>query len=117
MISVNLRDLIFYCSHGILSEEKTLKGTFKVCVEILFEEHTRIHKIDETIDYTKVYDIVKQRMDVHYALLETLAMDIGSDIFLNEPQIKYIRIDIQKVHPPIEGVTGSVGVSWFKNFM
>ena len=116
MITIYLKDLLFYNAHGLFPGEDIVESGFIVNVELLFEHQDQpIVDIDKTIDYTKLYDIVKQRMDIPTPLIETIAMNIGNEIIEKFPFIKFIKIDIQKQHPPISGMIGSVGVNWFKN--
>ena len=102
-------------THGILPGENIVHGEFHVDSQIIFNEDIQIESIDETIDYTKIYEIIKQRMIISGLLLETLAMQIGNEIINKFPYVKFVRVDIKKVNPPIEGIIGSVGVSWYKN--
>ena len=116
MIRITLDDLEFYSHIGIHGEEQKIAGLFIVNVELLYQERVGIiNELSETINYVKVYEIVKQRMKQNSALLENVAMEIGSQLLSEFLNIKFIRIDITKQHPPIAGFVGKVGVSWFKN--
>ncbi len=116
MIRITLNDLEFNTHLGLHAEEKKIAGLFIVNVELLFSETVGIiNELEDTINYSKVYEIVKQRMHQNSNLLETVAMEIGSQILSEFLNITFIRIDITKQHPPISGFMGRVGVSWFKN--
>ena len=116
MVSINLTDVLFNNGHGILHGENIVNNNFKVSVQVLFDEGELISSLLKSIDYVNIYEIVKQRMEIVNPLLETLAMNIGNDIYSKYSFVNFIRVDIQKLEPPIVGFIGSVGVSWFKNF-
>lgn len=116
MINILLSNLVFYNKHGLHKEELIVEGKFIINAEISFEEKVKnLNSLDQTIDYTEIYDIIKQHMLIPASLLETLAMEIGNKIIIKFPGIKFIKIDILKENPPIVGMIGSIGVSWFKS--
>ncbi len=117
MISVHLYDLVFHAFHGIYEEEKILGNEYVVNACVDFHESTKlILHIDQTINYVCIYDIIKKRMSVPTPLLETIAMKTGEDIHDQFPLVKSISISIKKMHPPVEGLQGSAGVHWHKEF-
>jgi dihydroneopterin aldolase len=117
MITIRLEQLRFNAYHGIHEEEKILGNTYIVDCLLTFPEFEKvIQSIDETINYVKVYDIIKKRMAIPTSLLETVIMEIGIEIENHFPQLKSIQLSIKKLHPPIEGMEGTVGVNWEKLF-
>lgn len=117
MISIHLNDLEFFGYHGILPEEKILGGYFILNAEISFKEYEEvIHSIKHTIDYGDIFSIIQQRMLKATPLLESIVMDIGSSIKQQFKQVTSITISLKKLHPPIEGLQGSVGVTWKKEY-
>ena len=117
MITIHLDKLRFNAFHGIHEEEKLLGNEYIVdCIVNFYENEEVIHHIDDTINYVTVYEIIKKRMAVPSHLLETVAMEIGYEIFATFPDVKCISVSITKVHPPIEAIQGSVGVKWHKEF-
>lgn len=116
MISIHLDNLKFYAFHGIHDEEKILGNEYELSAEIQFHENSEIHSIHQTINYVDVYDIIKKRMIIPSPLLETIIMDIGNMIKEKYNEVRSISIYLKKLHPPIEGIQGSVGVSWHKEF-
>ena len=117
MIIVQLHDLLFNAFHGIHEEEKILGNEYVVNASLEFDEKKDvITHINDTINYTAVYNIIKKRMSIPTPLLETLVMETGNEIHNEFPRLKSISISIKKMHPPIEGMRGSVGVNWHKEF-
>jgi len=117
MITVYLQDLHFFAFHGIHEEEQKLGNEYIVNVSLEFHENLEvITHINDTINYALIYDFIKKRMSIPTPLLETIVMEIGNEIHAEYPDLKSIDISVKKMHPPIEGIQGSAGVSWQKKF-
>ena len=117
MITIHLYNLKFYSFHGVHEEERVLGNEYEVNADIEFhEEQAIINSLSQTINYADVYDLVKKRMHIPSSLLETVVMDIGNSIYEKYNYVRHIHVTLKKVHPPIEGLEGSVGVSWHKEF-
>lgn len=117
MITIHLNNLKFYSFHGVHEEERVLGNEYEVNVEVQFhEEDGIISSLSQTINYTEVFDIIKKRMHIPSSLLETVVMDIGNSIHEKFDFVRHIKILLKKIHPPIEGMQGSVGVTWHKEF-
>lgn len=117
MITIHLHNLKFYSFHGVHEEEKLLGNEYEVNADIQFhEEQAEIHSLSQTINYADIFSIIKKRMDIPSPLLETIVMDIGKEIYEKYNYVRSINISLKKVHPPIEGLNGSVGVTWHKDF-
>ena len=117
MITIQLHQLTFYSFHGVHDEERLLGNEYIVNAEIQFhEESAEIKSLSQTINYADVYELIKERMNIPTALLETIVMDIGNAIYEKYNYVRSIHISLKKVHPPIGGIQGSVGVSWHKEF-
>lgn len=115
-MKINLKHLRFFAYHGVYEEEKLLGGEFEVNVSVTYTAtNTPVTSINETLDYTALYDLVKQRMATPSPLLETVAGDIGREIFAKFPASEEVTISIDKLHPPIKNFEGSVGVSYILN--
>lgn len=117
MITVQLHNLLFTSYHGIYEEEKILGNEYMVDISVEFQEKSEvIRHIQDTISYASIYEIVKERMSIPTQLLETVVMETGNEIHKEFPYIESIFISIKKMHPPVQGMQGSAGVSWHKEF-
>ena len=105
MLSIKLHNLVFQSYHGVHEEERILGNSFVVNVAVCFN-----------VNYVSLYNIIKKRMDVPVALLETLAGDMVTDIHEFDSRLKSITISIEKKNPPILNIQGSVSVSITKDF-
>ena len=117
MITVQLHQLLFHAYHGVHEEEEVLGNEYMVdCSVEVYETAEVITHINDTVNYVHIYDIIKKRMSIPTQLLETIAMEIGNEIIREYKELKVINITIRKLHPPIEGIRGSVGIAWNRKF-
>lgn len=117
MVRVQLHNLLFHAFHGIHEEERIVGNEYSVDVTLEFYEKSEvIEHINETIDYSIIYEIIKMRMQIPTPLLETIVMSAGNDIHLHFPELKTISISVKKMNLPIEGMQGFAEVSWHKEF-
>ncbi len=116
MLSVCLKDIIFHSFHGLYPGEREVGGKFIVNVKTLFIPLSNpIQKITETLNYEALYKLVKYRMDYPTDLIETVSMQIASDIQMAFPEILQIQVSIEKCNPPISSIQGSVLVEYIWN--
>jgi 7,8-dihydroneopterin aldolase/epimerase/oxygenase len=116
MMTILLTDLLFHAYHGVYAEEQKLGGSFKVNIEINCQtNYGKITNLDQSINYVKVYQLVSQRMTIPTPLLEELVMDVADSILENFPLAEDVLVKVEKCHPPIEGIQGSVGVATRKH--
>ncbi len=116
MFTIHLNNLQFFSYHGIHEEEKILGNEYEVNAEVSFEEKGPVVHIHETINYTQIYALIKQRMNIPTHLLETVAQDLAQQIRALDPVIKSITISIEKKNPPLPNIQGSVGVTYKREF-
>ncbi|PWT90172.1 MAG: dihydroneopterin aldolase [Acidobacteria bacterium] len=117
MITINLKQLRFFAHHGLYEEERKVSNEFIVDLEVGLAAPTSvITKMSETINYIKLYELVKTRMLQTTDLLETLATKIAEDIHESYPQVKKVLISITKKYPPVINFSGNVAVSYAKEF-
>lgn len=113
MLTIHLHNLLFHANHGLYEEEKVLGNDFEVNITIYQKEVSdKIVSINQTIDYSKVYEMVKQRMQIATPLLETLAQEICTSILAEFSLAEKVFFSIKKLNPPITQFQGSVGISF-----
>ena len=117
MVTIKLKQLRFFAHHGLYEEERKVSNEFIVDLEVIFESKiTTITKMSETINYIKLYELVKKRMLQPTDLIETLAMQITDNIHQQYPQVKKVSITIAKKYPPVINFSGNVAVNFEKEF-
>ena len=111
MLTIHLHHLKFQAFHGLHEEEKIVGGTFEVNADIKMKESGSIKEITQTLDYSKVYEVIKEIMLHPEALLETLVQKLIDSISKLDSRIIEITLTVTKCNPPIAGFSGSVGVT------
>ena len=101
----------FFGYHGVYPEEKVLGNRFTLDLELHtnFDEAMRTDRLEGTVDYAHLYQLVKSRMENRVQLLEHLGYGIIQDIRFAYPQASQIRITLKKHQPAIGGVGGLFG--------
>lgn len=117
MFTVHLNKMKFFAHHGWHDEEGITGTEFEVSVSVAFEAKEKISSLQDTVNYIKVFDIVKERFLYPVRLLEMLAEQIVGDIHQTDARIRSINITIDKLNPPINNFTGTAGVSLSKSFL
>lgn len=118
MITLRLNDLRFNAFHGLHYEESIIGSEYSVDVIVKFYPNVSvIRSIDETVDYSAIFSIIKKNMQQPTALLETLAMEMAVEIGEKFPQVHEIDVRIFKLNAPVENLNGKLGVgySWTRN--
>ncbi len=116
MLTIHLHNLKFFAYHGLYEEEKKTGNNFEMNVDVIADIPGDITKLEHTVDYAVVYQIIENRMKKPTALLETLLQDLAEKIREHDNRIKSISITIKKLSAPIKNFNGIVGVSYKKDF-
>lgn len=113
MLEVVLKNIRIQHTHGLFPEEELTGGEFEVNLVAAYEPLTvPILKIEDTIDYTILYSIVKERMMKRTQLLETLVTEIALEIMDRFEIVREVKISIHKLNAPVHNFQGIVGVSY-----
>lgn len=113
MTEIFLEGLEFYAHHGFYKEEQSLGNRFQVDLKIRADV-SGAGENDEltlTVDYVKVYALVREQMNIRFKLLETLGQRIIADLRQHFAQIVFIEVTISKFNPPISGLCRRVAVT------
>lgn len=112
MTKILVEGIKLYAYHGCMKEEAVIGGNYivDVCLEADLIKASKSDKLDETIDYVIVYEIVKKEMSVRSKLIEHVAKRILDRLKKKFPKTEYIEVKITKLNPPIEGEVEKVSV-------
>jgi dihydroneopterin aldolase len=110
---VLLEGMEFLGYHGVYPEEQVLGNRFLVNLELHtdFEDAMLTDRLDGTVDYAQLYQLVKLRMGHRVQLLEHLGYGIIQDIRAAYPKVSKIRITLKKHQPAIGGLMDFSGVT------
>jgi len=115
--TIELNRLRFFAGHGMYEEEMKVGNEFEVDISIACKSPKKtITSINQTVDYVDVFKIVQEEFAERKFLLETCAMKIAEKVQLKFPEIQTIHISIRKLNPPITNFSGSVGITYSKEF-
>ena len=110
---IHLHEMVFYGYHGVHPEERKLGQRFIVnfSYETEHKYDKDIKNLEDTVDYTKVYAIIKHTLEEReFYLLEVCANTILDSILESFPTIIYTNVKIKKPSVPINGSLSSVEV-------
>lgn len=113
MLKIELSDLQFHSFHGVHEEETKTGGDFEVNMVVYFNpKNPLIKHLDETIDYTLLYELIRQRMDKPTKLLETIATDIAGEVLSRFLKVEQVEVKIKKLNAPIAFFKGHVSAEY-----
>ncbi len=117
LISVELKGLHFYAYHGLYAEEKKSGNEFQIDLSVSYAPASgTITGISDTVNYAKLYALLKSEMAKPRHLLETFVMELAEIIHASYPRVKKIEISISKLHVPIAKFIGTAGVKYTVTF-
>ena len=112
-MDIHLEKVKLHGYHGLDVGEEVLGGQFEVSLTASYiPAQIPVTELQETLDYTVLLGIVRQRMAKPTLLLEALATDIASEIIAKFQIVTDVTVSIIKLHPPIINFDGSVGVTF-----
>ncbi len=111
---VTLNNLHFYAAHGVLPQERIVGGHYDVSLTLWLknaELAVMTDRLDGTVNYAAVYDLVRQVMAVPSHLLEHVAGRILQILFVHYRQVAEAEVTVCKNNPPMGGDTGGASVT------
>ena len=102
---IAIEGMKFYAFHGYHAIEHKIGGNYLVDVYIntSLKKATETDRLKDTINYERIYQLVKSVMDESYHLLEHIASEIIDHIIAAAFDMKNIRVRVSKLNPPIPG--------------
>lgn len=104
MGSIKLKGLKFHAFHGVYEEEQKNGNTFIVDITIKTDLSisAKSDNLEDTADYVKVYNAIKNEMETPSQLLEHVVQRINKRIssFIKKAVIK---TTVYKMNPPLGG--------------
>ena len=115
---IELKSMKFYAYHGVSKQETTVGNHFTVNVSYSFpmDKACLSDDINDTINYADVYKEVKTAMEHPSHLLEHLTERISWSLKSAFPQLTYLKINVSKLNPPLEGEVYSASVTIEKSW-
>lgn len=112
MGKILLEGMEFFAYHGVYEEERENGQLFSIDLEILADYSKACHsdKLEDSIDYVQVYELVKGEMEIPSSLLENVAQRIIETVSNTFQEIDWINVKITKLKPPISGKLKGISI-------
>lgn len=103
--TVKVERLRIYANHGVIPQEAQVGNEFEVTVALTFDATQAMlsDRLDASINYAEVVDIIRSEMAQPSKLLEKVVCRIYSAIMWRFPQVHTGSITLRKLKPPVRG--------------
>jgi 7,8-dihydroneopterin aldolase/epimerase/oxygenase len=112
MSIIKLNQIRVRAHHGCWEEEAVIGGDYivHVAMEVNFEEAAITDRLDLTVDYVAIKEIVYREMAVRSKLIEQVAWRIGKAIRHEHVLVEKATVEVIKLNAPMGGDVESVSV-------
>ena len=99
---IKVEGIKLYAYHGHLPEEAILGGHFLINVYVNTDTKLveKSDELEDTVDYVKIIDIVKEQMLIRSNMIEHPAARIADNILLLKHVID-VKVEVEKLNVPI----------------
>lgn len=110
---IEIEEMEFFAYHGCFEAEQVVGNKFKVyaCLHYDCEQAAVSDRIEDALSYQTAYELIAREMKKRSHLLEHVAQRILKALYENFPQLKYARVKISKMNPPLGGKIGCTSVT------
>ena len=109
---ITVEGIRVFAYHGHLPEEAVLGGHFIVNVWVTADtsEVETSDDLDDTVDYVKIIEIVKEQMAIRADIIEVPAKRIV-DAILPLNKVQKVKVEVEKIQPPIDAAFDKISVT------
>lgn len=113
MATIELENMEFYAFHGCYKEEQMVGNRFLVnaTIEGDFSKPAKSDNIEDSVNYLKVYELIRKEMEITSHLLEHITSRILDCIYSNFEGIDKITVKVSKICPPLGGRVEKVSLT------
>ena len=107
-----INNMRLYARHGVLPQERAVGGDYAVDLRVHYNINKAIEtdRLDDTISYADLCELIKQEMAQPSALLEHVAGRIAKAVMKRFPQTEKVTVRITKLNPPMGADCDGAGV-------
>ena len=109
---ISLNGLEFNSKIGYYKQEQIDGNLFLVNLDLKIKRHKINDNLNMTVDYEKIYDLVKHIMSKKMKLIETVAESINNEVLSNFDLVYSSKVKIYKMNPKIDGKIESSSVTF-----
>ncbi len=112
MYYIEIKGMKFHSFIGHYDEEKQIGNKFNVDIKVEAdcEISAQTDKLENALDYVKLYSTIKEEMQKKCNLLENVIFRLKSIIFKKFSSVKSLELKITKLSPKIGGMVDEVSV-------
>ncbi len=109
---ITVEGIRVFAYHGHLPEEAILGGHFIVNIWVTADtsEVEKTDDLNDTVDYVKILEIVKQQMAIRANMIEVPAKSIV-DAILPLHKVQKVKVEVEKIQPPIDATFDKISVT------
>jgi len=102
---IEIEDMEFFAYHGCFEAERIVGNKFIVnaCLHYDCTCAASSDHVEDALNYQTAYGIVAEEMAKPSHILEHIAQRILVTLYTAFPELKYARVKISKINPPIGG--------------
>lgn len=107
-----IKEARFHAYHGVIAQEEVVGQDYLVSVRCGFNisEAMEQDKVELTLNYASLYELLKREMSIASQLVEHVAWRIAKSVFETFPQVTTLDMAITKQNPPMGGDCQGAGV-------
>ena len=109
---ISLNGLEFNSKIGYHNQEQIDGNLFLVNLDLKIKRNKINDNLNMTVDYEKIYDLVKHIMSKKMKLIETVAESINNEVLSNFDLVYSSKVKIYKMNPKIDGKIESSSVTF-----
>lgn len=111
--TIELAGMHFYAFHGVLPQEREEGNDFVVDFSCAYDisKAVKSDNLEDTLDYSSVYDIIAHEMAQPSNLLEHVAGRIATALKAAFPELTHYKVKVTKLNPPVNGAAASSSVT------
>lgn len=101
---IRLEGITLHAFHGVLPEERQQGNTYIVNVALRLPDPKAVEtdRLEDTVDYGAIYQVVREQMAIPSQLLEHVAGRILRRLSEQWPDYHW-QVEVKKQHPPVGG--------------
>ena len=109
---VFVKDIRLHAFHGVLPQERATGNDYLVSVSADFPMAAAVETddVDTTLNYARIYAIVKEEMAQSSQLVEHVAGRIGRRVLREFGAADNVAVRVTKLNPPMGAACGGAGV-------
>ena len=110
---IEIENMEFFAYHGCFEAEQIVGNKFVVyaCLHYECDRAAVSDNIEDDLSYQTAYEVITQEMMKRSHLLEHVGKRILEALYQHFPQLRYARIKISKMNPPLGGKIGCTSLT------